>query len=362
MPINSSIPLGINPPDLMTPFQAAEGAASIQNQIANSRLNQMHVESGRQDLRNQMFLSGVASEHGSIDQKTGLWSDDAIGKITKENPMLGRDILQKQTKDKMAIEQLSLERGKALVENHKAKSEAINDEQNQAISAADAAPTDQREQVYTKEWMAGRGRLKNSGLFSDDVQFNDMSYSRAKEIAMRRSTKESKNPVQQVEEARDMVNYMKTEYTHLEPNSPQAKQMLQKISDGEAAIKRMNAPTAPMVSMGGKPPSGYRWSKTDPGELEKITGGPADKPKRDVGQADEIARWRAENPFMTQGIPHAGEVSFEQWNESRGKGTQKGDVSARFEADPSMKGMTLGKTTPKGIEVLKDGKIVGHYD
>src|ERR1019366_2257330 len=120
------------------------------------------------------------------------------------------------------------ERNKGLVENHKAKSEAINDEQMTAIAAADVAPADQREQVYAKEWTAGRDRLSKSGIFSADTKFSDMSYKQAKEIALRRTTKENKNPVQQVEDARDQVNDLKTEYTHMEPNSPQAKQLLQK--------------------------------------------------------------------------------------------------------------------------------------
>lgn len=41
--------------------------------------------------------------------------------------------------------------------------------------------------------------------------------------------------------------------------------------------------------------------------------------------------------------------------------TAGGDVASRFRSDPAMAGHTLGKATDAGVEVLKDGKLVGHY-
>jgi hypothetical protein len=97
-----------------------------------------------------------------------------------------------------------------------------------------------------------------------------MSYRQAKEIALRRTSKENKNPVQQVEDARDQVNDLKTEYTHMDANSPQAKQLLQKIADGEAAIKRMTAPTAPMVKISGGGEGGMQ--STIPVKDQELSG------------------------------------------------------------------------------------------
>jgi hypothetical protein len=264
----------------------------------------------------------------------------------------------------------------------------------QAIAAADVAPADQREQVYAKEWTAGRDRLSKSGIFSDDTQFGDMSYRQAKEIALRRTSKENKNPVQQVEDARDQVNDLKTEYTHMEPNSPQAKQLLQKISDGEAAIKRMTAPTAPMVSLdrGDKVPSGYREKKdgtlepikggpadkdkvpsgyendpAKPGSLRPIPGGPADKDKHDVLQADALSAYKAAFPLgeMDPKSPKVADY-VDDYIAKKSKGEKglprKDDVATRFASDKDMKGYTLGKDTPKGREVMdKGGKLVGHF-
>jgi hypothetical protein len=391
MPVNSQIPMMM---DQFQPATAQLNAQSYQQHMQDAQLKQQEIAVGQQNMRNQMFLSQVASEPGSLDPKTGLWSQDAIDKIVKGNPILGRDILQKQTKDKMTLETLALDQGKVQLESHKVKSEAINDEQMQAIAAADVAPADQREQVYAKEWTAGRDRLSKSGIFSADTQFGDMSYRQAKEIALRRTSNENKNPVQQVEDARDQVNDLKTEYTHMEPNSPQAKQLLQKISDGEAAIKRMTAPTAPMVSLdrGDKVPSGYREKKdgtlapikggpadkdkvpsgyeqdpANPGGLRPIKGGPADKDKRDVMQADALAAYRAAYPlgeFDGKSPKVADYVDdYIKKKEAGEKGLpRKNDIAARFSADKEMKGMTLGKKTDKGTEVLdKNGKLVGHY-
>lgn len=38
-----------------------------------------------------------------------------------------------------------------------------------------------------------------------------------------------------------------------------------------------------------------------------------------------------------------------------------GDVATRHKADPAMAGTTLGKPTTNGIEVIKNGKIIGYY-
>ncbi len=367
--VDAQIPLQVKQ---FEPATAQQNAMSFQQQLQSAQLGQMKIAEGRRNMRNQILLSQIGATPGAIDKNTGMWSDEAIGKITDVDPMLAQNIRQKQTYDKYQIEQLSLERSKALVEDHKAKSEAINEEQMTAISAADIVPADQREQVYAKEWTAGRDRLKKSGIFSDDMQFKDMSYKQAKEIALRRASKESKNPVQQVEEARDQIDDMKTEYTNLEHGSPRAKQLLQKIQDGESAIKRMTAPTAPMVSLdkGDKVPSGYEPDPAVKGKLRPIPGGPADKDKRDVLQADALAAYRARFPMglmpevygKNQPTPEDYTAEYIKNKEGGGKGMpQKDDTAKRFEADKAMKGMTLGKKTAKGIEVMKDGKLVGYY-
>ena len=36
-------------------------------------------------------------------------------------------------------------------------------------------------------------------------------------------------------------------------------------------------------------------------------------------------------------------------------------AAVRFKADPAMAGHTLGETTPQGIQVLKNGKVIGYY-
>lgn len=40
---------------------------------------------------------------------------------------------------------------------------------------------------------------------------------------------------------------------------------------------------------------------------------------------------------------------------------QQGDAIARHQNDPAMQGTELGKLTPQGYEVYKNGKLVGHY-
>lgn len=49
-------------------------------------------------------------------------------------------------------------------------------------------------------------------------------------------------------------------------------------------------------------------------------------------------------------------------NPTGAKPAATGDVASKFAADPAMKGNTLGKSTPKGTEVLSNGKVIGYYN
>lgn len=44
-----------------------------------------------------------------------------------------------------------------------------------------------------------------------------------------------------------------------------------------------------------------------------------------------------------------------------GQSIDRADVAKRFRSDPSVNQHTLGKETPKGIEVLSKGKLIGYY-
>lgn len=164
MPVNAEIPLQVRQPQFMTPYEAESGAQTIRQQMQNTTLNEQKIQAGQHELRNQMLLSQIAAVPGSVDPKTGMWSQSAIDSIVKTNPILGRDILQKQTKDQMAIEQLGLEKTKGAAEMHKLKSTAINDEQIDAIAAADAAAPDKRDEVYAAKWAEGRARLEKDRI------------------------------------------------------------------------------------------------------------------------------------------------------------------------------------------------------
>ena len=297
MPVDANIISGLQQPQFMTPMQAASNALTMKQQLQSAQLNQMRLLAGEHTLRDQMLLANTAAQPGAIDSKTGLWSQDALNKIVQESPQLGASLVQKQAKDKLTIEQMSLDQSKEAADNRKLWTGLINDAQEEAVSVADQVPPSQREEAYQKKWAEGREQLKQSGYFPDNVKFNDMSYGAAKDILARRKAGGKENLLQQVGEAEDTLNEWKNQYSRMDANSPEAKQQLQKIRVGEQAIARMKAPTNPMISLGGKPPSGYRWSATQPGELEKIPGGPADKPTHDVLQADALAAYRASYPM-----------------------------------------------------------------
>lgn len=83
-----------------------------------------------------------------------------------------------------------------------------------------------------------------------------------------------------------------------------------------------------------------------------------------------------ENPDYDPGLARAAslagrrKIGDDQLFDQRTQGQQqpqpaptidRKDVAGRFRADRQMDGYTLGKDTPKGVEVLKGGKIVGYY-
>ena len=369
MPVNSQIPLQVQQPQFMTPFEGMSGAQTIQQQMQSTQLNQQKLAAGQHELNNQMLLSRIAAVPGSIDPATGLWSQTAIDSIVQANPVLGRDILQKQTKDKMAIEQLSLQKNKNLAAMHKAGSDAINDEQLDAVGAADAAPAEKREEVYAAKWAEGRARLKKTGLFSEDTQFADMSYKQAKEILLRRGGKEDKNAVQDVANARDIINDLKTEYSHLDSKSPQAAQIMEKIRDGEEAIKRMKA----MPGGENKEPSNIQTArillenKNNPDFINAFKMGKSSADPVGVTASalyksytdEDMWPSEIEDASQDEKVAYVRKLAGALHNKE--SGVKKDEVVTRFEGDKDMEGMVLGKKTAKGYEVMRGGKLAGYY-
>ena len=297
MPVDASIPLQMQQ---FQPAQAQQNAMSFAEHMQQSRLMQMQVAQQQQQLKNQMLMSKMASEPGNMDSTTGLWTPDALNKLSQANPVMGMEIRQNQVKSQYAVEQLALERAKGQEDSFKLQKEAIKDARMEAISAGDAAPPGQAEDAYQKVWNEQRQRLEKSGLFGESTQFSDLNYSAAKKHAV--SFAAQKNPVQQIEDARDQVDELKKQYSQLpNPGVPEAKVLQQKITDGEAAISRMKAPTNTMIDMGNKIPSGYEKDPSAPGKLRAIPGGPADKDKHDVLQADALAAYRASYPMGYMG-------------------------------------------------------------
>lgn len=80
-----------------------------------------------------------------------------------------------------------------------------------------------------------------------------------------------------------------------------------------------------------------------------------------------------ENPDFDPGLARAAslaarrKVGTDDWFDKRqgqqkpAVGSDRADVGTRFTADPAMKGYALGKETPNGVEVLKEGRVIGHY-
>lgn len=110
----------------------------------------------------------------------------------------------------------------------------------------------------------------------------------------------------------------------------------------------------------------------------KATEGLApDEIRRRTAKATSTGRENPDyDPTLAHNVGLAGrrKVGDDEWFDSRaGNGSPAGqsptkapthnrdDIARRFRADRAMDGYTLGNTTDQGVEVLKGGKLVGHY-
>src|SRR3954471_9677016 len=103
MVIDASIPLGIKPPNVMSPMEAQAGNFKLRDLMAQSQLSQQQVMQGQQTLKDQQELSRIASDRSNIDPATGGLTAEALAQLS--NPMLR----QKLNQDRLATMSKSAE-------------------------------------------------------------------------------------------------------------------------------------------------------------------------------------------------------------------------------------------------------------
>lgn len=104
-----------------------------------------------------------------------------------------------------------------------------------------------------------------------------------------------------------------------------------------------------------------KFEKLDKTDLDAAKALQADYAQQIETINDKTRReWKREEH---QGSPYQTEVptTFRTTKDDENDAAAAKPLISRAEKDPAMKGNTFGKLTPKGIEVFKDGKLIGYY-
>lgn len=394
--VDASIPLQVQQfqaPDQLAMYGKMMGIKELMQQ---GQLNEMKLQEGQQNLKNQQLLAQIAAVPGNYDPKIGF-TDQAIAQIAQQSPQLAQQINATRVEamgKQAALDQHQATTHKELTERAIKQNDYIDEvvrmpallAYHQAIK--DGKPSDAAMAIGQKVFSDGIEEAKRSGDFSEKDKGSfiatfdparvaersemwqkkiekDMADKLAQDKETRAEEERKKTPfIKETEQLQSLRNTLST----LPKGSKEYRSVAEQMKELSAHITRMDR----QPGTENKPPSGYRWTKE--GDQEMIPGGPAARERRSAELADLNLLWRANNPGMAAGIPGQGEMPFNQWvsinypnfikkvEAKSGSSGKEKTIVENFKTDPAMKGKKLGKKTPKGYEVYDAaGKRIGHY-
>lgn len=261
MPIDASIPLRVNS-DVFDPKQMMSMA-----QMA------MVMKQKKQQLEAQNALRSVFADPNSMDASGGL-SPAAINRVMAIDPATGiklQSAMATQQARNASMDEKRIKTAKLKMDMGREGDEAALMTYDQAIAKGipEAQARDLAQQTYNEQMK----RLSESGVFSEEEvgKFStsfDPNDARAGVMKYKDwlAAEEKKRSDQRADERE-----AETERHNLatERHQSETERRLGEMASGK--------------SEEGKPPSGYRWSKDNPGQLEPIPGGPAFKGGTTIG-------------------------------------------------------------------------------
>jgi hypothetical protein len=316
--VDASIPLQVQQPNLMTPFQAYSQVSGLQAMQQQQQLRDLQIQQEQQTLRDQMQLSSIASKPENIDPTTGQLKPEALSQV--QNPILRQRLNKERLESMWKKEEIDSRVTKDALEIDTARTKKLHDVMEQGYAMYDstlqhtgdkAAAT----KAFQDSIQQGYEGLRTGGLFKQDTQFKiptpEEVYAKLTTVKEREEAKSrAETPFQKdVTALQHMVD-------EGHGNSPEA----------HALRDRIRKETHVAEGTEGKP-------LTDVGKLnadlaaKRITQeqydaevGKKTEAGRDKKQADDLARWRAENPMMAAGNPTTaakaqGEVTFKEFQE-----------------------------------------------
>lgn len=261
MPIDASIPLGVKPPDFMNPAQAL----SLQNVARQGQLQQIQLEDAQSAQQKKVALKTALQ--GATDPATGRLTPQGLAQITQIDPHMGLELTGQQ--EKLRLQDIAF--------NDK-KNEVVKNVGTSYVTSYDrflqqtGGNKEVARQMATEHTMKAIEEMEKSGSLAA-MGLDSKTISNLKNLP---------DP----DSARTIVSSLGGKIHDVVPTN---KQERKRISGMNEIQEEWDPSTKTWKKIGegprfagatddGKAPVGYRFSKTKPGELEAIPGGPAAPP------------------------------------------------------------------------------------
>lgn len=257
MPLDPSIPLQVQSPKFMTP---AEGL-SLQNVARKGKLQQVQLEEAQAGQQKKNALRQVMQ--GATDPATGRLTPQGLAAITQIDPATGLQLGHQQ--EQLRLQDLQINQKKDELKRHIGTSYVTAYDrylQQTGGNTQQAQQMAQKDTLAAIDEMEKGGTLANTGLDQTSIQklktLPPAEQMRAMVISLGGQIPD-KGPTQRQERKRIAGN-------------DEVQEEFDPVSKSWREIGR--GPRFAGTTDEGKAPSGYRFSKTKPGTLEPIPGGP----------------------------------------------------------------------------------------
>ena len=263
MPIDASIPLGIQMPKLLTPFEAQSNAQSLQAQMQAAQIRQQELVQGQQAMRDQMELSTLAATPGNIDPKTGTFTAEAITQI--RNPLLRQKLNQERIDTQLKSAEIARDTSQAGQEADKRKTDALHSLFENAYSVYESTLTatgskQVATEAFNKAQSDGFKELKDTGrggfsadtnfrvLTPDDVAAKLITHKDRVEEQAKKDAAERGEETPFIKESR-YLDTLKGKLADLKPTDPASGPLRQQIAQLQAHIAKLDAPARTQISL-----------------------------------------------------------------------------------------------------------------
>lgn len=259
MSLDASIPLQVQPSKMMTPGDMV----SLQNVARQGQLQQVQLEEAQQGQVKKNMLRQLMQEPGAVDPATGRLTPQALAKITVVDQEKGLQLGHQQ--EQLRLQDLAVNQKKDDLKKHVGTSYVTAYDrylQQTGGNTNEATRLAQQDTLAAITEMEKGGSLAGIGLDATSIQklktLPPPEQMRSMVISMGGQIPD-KGPTQRQERKRiDGLNEVQEEF------DPVSKSW-REIGKGPRFANRTEE---------GAAPAGYRFSKTKPGTLEPIPGGP----------------------------------------------------------------------------------------